>query len=216
MMFQADSLLVDIVIPASRFRIVQYRKINLVTIHATQTPVGSGRAVARDFASIPITSLAPRSSTYIADASEIIQTTRECDICDAAPPNDFQIAIEQCGYSEWTWTKWLASGVPQQSSRLAADVLTRNRLPAVFIDEEALLDSGAQGLTTHHRITKACRLAKTRGLTQSPYFLARNDHTDPDGNTPDGWNELAFLGMVLDELPSDYAASLMEDKVKPN
>ena len=47
-----------------------------------------------------------------------------------------------------------------------------------FVDAEGLLD-GDRGLTTHREVTIAAREAKKRGMTGSPFFKAKTDHTDP-------------------------------------
>lgn len=157
------------------------RKIDLIVIHSMEAPEKPGTAVgvARWFAGAS----APQASCHYAlDNAKIVQCVLDMDVAWAAPgTNNNGIHLEHAGYAAQTPVDWeddYSAAMLELSSTLSAYLAKKYSLPPSFVDAEGLLE-GDLGFTTHAEVTKACKLAKDRGLTASKFFKAKSDHTDP-------------------------------------
>jgi len=147
------------------------RATDLIVIH-TMEAVEKGstaEAVATWFAGTH----APRASAhYCVDNNSIVQCVHEEDVGWHAPgANQNGIGIEHAGFASQTSAQWddaYSVAMLDLSARLVADICRRRSIPVAFVNE-AGLQSGARGITTHAAVTRAFR---------------RSSHTDPGGKFP--------------------------------
>jgi len=175
------------IIQAAHFTPRSQREVDLIVLHVMQ--VSESKGVAASVAkAMSLPSGRQASVHYCVDADEIVQCLPEHDIAwGSQGANDQGIHIEHAGYSEQTAAQWhdqYSQRMLARSAKLCAGILKRWGLPCEFQDAESLLAGDAQGLTTHLEVTKACQLAKTRGLKTSPFFAAKSNHTDPGRSFP--------------------------------
>jgi N-acetylmuramoyl-L-alanine amidase len=157
------------------------RPIDLIVLHSMEA--GDSDHTALSVALWFAGPNSPKASAhYCVSSTEIIQCVRDEDCAWAAPgTNHNGIHIEQAGYAHYTSDKWLTPpcySVIRNTASLMARISAKYDIPLELSDAEALL-LGKRGVTLHQEITKACRLAKIRRLTQSPYYNAQTDHVDP-------------------------------------
>lgn len=170
--------------------------IVLHTIEAAEKP-GTALGVARWFAG----EAAPKASAhYCIDSDTVVQCVYEGDVAWGAPgANHDGVHIEHAGYAAQSAAQWddkYSRAMLVQSAQVAAGICARHAVPVEFVDAEDLLEQ-RRGITTHREVTKACQLAKSRGMAQSPFYKAQSDHTDPGVCFP----MREYLQLILSCLP---------------
>lgn len=141
--------------------------ITRVVIHDEEYPVStvSAEQVAQFF-----TSADTGSAHYTVDSDSIVQCVLEAEWAWHAPPNPGSIGIEHDGYAKDTAAQWLGESRPTllRSALLVADIITRHKIPAVWLSPADLL-AGKWGITSHANVSAAWH---------------QSDHTDPGPNFP--------------------------------
>lgn len=163
------------------------RLVDLLVLHTMEAPEkpNTAMAVAKWFATEmkDASGVArPASAHYCIDASQMVQCVRDLDVAYGAPgANHNGIQLEHAGYasqSDALWHDAYSQSMLALSAKLAACLVELFDIPVKFVDAEDLIEN-ERGITTHREVTRACQLAKQRGLTASPFFKAKNSHTDP-------------------------------------
>lgn len=177
-------------IAAKNFSHTVMRAIDLIVIHTMEHPEKPKTAmgVARWFGGLLPGVPAPQASSHFCiDDKQVVQCVADGDVAWCAPgANHNGIHLEHAGYANQTDAQWhdaYSQSMLKLSALLAWDLSISYAIPVQFVDAEGLLE-GDRGITTHREVTIAAREAKKRGLTGSPFFKAKTDHTDPGVTFP--------------------------------
>jgi N-acetyl-anhydromuramyl-L-alanine amidase AmpD len=168
----ADNSLPDILhLGAKNYRRASGRSVDLIVLHtmeAAEKPT-TAEAVARWFGG-PQAPMA--SAHYCVDGDSIVRSVHEEDIAWHAPgANHNGIGIEHAGFAAQGPAEWAddySRAMLDLSARLVADICRRRSIPVAMVDE-AGLQSGVRGITTHAVVSRAFR---------------RSTHTDPGKSFP--------------------------------
>lgn len=169
-----DSALASSFVQAANFTPVASRTIDLVVIHDMEYPeaLDAAEQVAQFFARQKKDPKTGSSAHYNVDTDSVVQSVAEHDVAWHAPgANHNGIGIEHAGYAAQRAEQWAdeySDAELRLSARLSADLCTRHKLPAVYVDAAGLL-RGERGITTHWQVTLAFK---------------RGSHTDPGPNFP--------------------------------
>lgn len=192
------------------------RAIDLVVFHTAENPKkpNGAEATAAYFASLkrPWNNGAgdpDTSAHHCVDNDSMVQCVLEKDIAWAAPgANNNGIQIEHAGYARQTpdeWADTFSTAMLDISAKLVAGICQRHGIPVIWIDAEGLL-AGERGITSHAEVSKACRLANERRLTESSYFnkknngaTARTNHSDPGR----GFDPVAYIALIRQYFEAD-------------
>lgn len=166
----------------------QLSKIRLIVIHSTEG--GSAAGAAGWF-----TNKASGGSAHIVvDDKDCFRTLPDNVVpwgAKGGRANEDGLHIEFTGYAKWSRDEWLAHNDElEKGAAIISNWCKTYNIPMEFLDAEdmAKLGNGAHGITTHHELTKAFKIA--------------DGHTDPGNGFP---LDVIFELMGADYKPNPYA-----------
>ncbi|MCI4340177.1 MAG: N-acetylmuramoyl-L-alanine amidase [Thermoplasmata archaeon] len=113
------------------------------------------------------------SANYFLDDREVVQGVHEYNVAWHAPGvNPVAVGLEHAGFARQTPDEWLDAfglNMLELSCLLCAAICRRWNIPAVLLDEAALLLPRPRGITLHRTVTAA---------------FHRSNHQDPGPNFP--------------------------------
>jgi len=178
----------DSYIQARHFRWANRKAAHWLVVHCALTSElpTAAEALGR-YAHNPPSTRGPFSYHYAVDNDSIVQCVDERHIAHCAPgSNGWGIQVEFSGMHTQTRAEWLdeySRPMLDRGAVLVGAAALRWGIPLRFVDCEGLL-MWERGVTTHAEVTKACRLAKARKLTATPFYKARTTHIDPGKHFP--------------------------------
>ncbi|MBS3991117.1 MAG: N-acetylmuramoyl-L-alanine amidase [Erysipelothrix sp.] len=160
----------------------QDSKIRLIVIHSTEGGTAAGAAgwFANDASG--------GSAHIVVDDKECYRTLPDSLIpwgAKGGRANEDGLHIEFTGYAKWTRDEWMNHLAEiKKGAAVISNWCKKYNIPIEFLDSEeiAKLGNNAHGITTHHELTKAFKIA--------------GGHTDPGKGFP--------MDVLFDEMGADY------------